>query len=59
MFADYGTGRVWALTETSSGFESEELFDTNLRIASFGVDERGELYLAAFDGKIYKFAPES
>ncbi len=59
VFADYGTGRVWALTETSSGFEREQLFDTNLRIASFGVDERGELYLAAFDGKIYKFAPES
>lgn len=59
VFADYGTGRVWALTETSSGFEREELFDTNLRISSFGVDERGELYLAAFDGKIYKFAPES
>lgn len=58
VFADYGSGRVWTLTEESGGlFEREQLFDTSLSIASFGVDADGELYVCAFDGRIYRFEP--
>jgi len=30
--------------------------DTDLNIASFGVDEKNELYICAFEGKIYKLS---
>ena len=58
VFADYATGRVWTLTESNGSFERDQLFDTNLEIASFGVDANRELYACAFDGKIYRFATE-
>jgi hypothetical protein len=32
------------------------LADTGLNIASFGVDEQNELFVCAFDGKIYKIS---
>ncbi len=60
VYADYVTGRIWALTEEVDGsFSREELFDTDLAIASFGVDASGELYACAFDGHIYKFRPRA
>jgi flagellar hook assembly protein FlgD len=31
------------------------ILDTNLLIASFGVDQKNEIYICSFDGKIYKF----
>ncbi len=56
VYADFGSGRIWALTYDGAKASNEELFDTTLAIASFGVDERGELYLCAFDGRIYRIA---
>jgi uncharacterized repeat protein (TIGR03806 family) len=46
LFADYGSGRIWRLAgDGSGGFISDELLDTNLSIASFGIDNTGELYV--------------
>ncbi len=56
VYADFGSGRIWALTYDGAKASNEELFDTTLAIASFGVGEDGELYLCAFDGRIYRFA---
>ncbi|MEW6509957.1 MAG: PQQ-dependent sugar dehydrogenase [Bacteroidota bacterium] len=54
--ADYGSGRIWSLRMDAQGQVSGvELADTNLPIASFGVDESAELYICSFDGKIYRF----
>ncbi|TFG06922.1 hypothetical protein EU538_09505, partial [Candidatus Thorarchaeota archaeon] len=59
IYADYGTGKFWALSygvnETAS---NEELLDTTLSIVSFGTDAENELYALAFDGNIYWFGPE-
>jgi glucose/arabinose dehydrogenase len=56
VYADYVTGRIWALTDNGDGsFTGEQLFDTELAIAAFGVDANRELYICAFDGHIYKF----
>ena len=58
VYGDYGSGRIWALTIGSTGTPSNTLLDdTTLQISSFGLDGNGELYICAFDGKIYKFYP--
>ncbi|MFW9991568.1 MAG: PQQ-dependent sugar dehydrogenase [Candidatus Odinarchaeota archaeon] len=57
IYGDYVTGRLWALNYISENdVNNTELMKTSLNIASFGVDEDNELYICAFDGKIYKFA---
>jgi glucose/arabinose dehydrogenase len=55
IYGDYGSGRIWALEY--NGVDDPvnmELLSTNLNIASFGVDAKNELYICAFDNKIYK-----
>lgn len=55
IFADYVSGRIYGLKEQPDGsFQNKTLLDTRLNISSFGLDENRELYLCAFDGKIYK-----
>lgn len=54
IYGDFGSGRIWALSyDGVNDPDNKELMDTDLNIASFGVDEKNELYIAAFDGKIY------
>jgi glucose/arabinose dehydrogenase len=59
IYADYVSGRIWALDYSDmENPTNTELIDTNLGIASFGVDSENELYICAFDGKIYKLSAE-
>lgn len=55
IYADYITGLIWGLWYVE-GKEPVNyiLADTDLNISSFGVDEEGDLYITAFDGKIYR-----
>lgn len=50
FFADYCTGRIWALTRDSSTWTSQVLLNSPYSISTFGEDEIGELYLADLDG---------
>lgn len=55
IYGDYVTGLIWGLWY----HEEHEpvnytLTDTDLKISCFGIDEDDELYLTAFDGKIYR-----
>ncbi len=59
VFADYGTGRIWALAWDGADAEVEEIMNTNLAISSFGVDGQQELYALAFNGRIYRFTEQS
>ena len=54
IYADYLTGDVWALRYTGGPASNELVTDTGVRIPSFGVDESNELFICAFDGKIYR-----
>ncbi|KRE69990.1 PQQ-dependent sugar dehydrogenase [Paenibacillus sp. Soil750] len=55
VYADYGTGNIWALSQQSDGtIKNRTLLASGLNIASFGKDAAGELYLATQDGKIMK-----
>jgi glucose/arabinose dehydrogenase len=56
VYADFGSGRIWSLAYDGQKPPSNALLlDTSLQISSFGVDRLNELYVCAFDGKIYKF----
>ena len=53
VFADFVTGRIWALSELSTGaWRNEELLRSGLNISSFGEDDQGELYLNDYSGTV-------
>jgi len=55
VYGDFGSGRIWALDASSPADPNpRQILDTNLNIASFGLDPSGELLICAFDGKIYR-----
>ncbi|MBI3299615.1 MAG: PQQ-dependent sugar dehydrogenase [Elusimicrobia bacterium] len=55
LYADYVSGRLRGARMKGSKAEAEgELLPTGLNVSSFGEDLSGELYLTAFDGKVYK-----
>ncbi len=56
LYGDYVEGTIWGMG-TDSTAQNTELLDTSLNIASFGQDAYGEVYILAFDGRIYRFAP--
>ena len=56
LFADYCSGRVWALQPGESGWEIAQLEQLDAQIASFGVDHDGEVYLLTFDGPILRLS---
>lgn len=53
IYADYGSGKIWSLDASTSSPRNSLLTESNLNISSFGVDPKNELYICAFDGKIY------
>ena len=58
VYGDFCSGRIWALRHDGvSMTEHLELVDSRLRISSFGVDQSAELYILAFDEKIYRLVP--
>jgi glucose/arabinose dehydrogenase len=58
VYADYVSGRIWSLRyDGVNPPQNSLIIDTSRNIASFGVDQNNELYICAFDGKIYRFKP--
>jgi glucose/arabinose dehydrogenase len=54
VYGDFVTGIVWALRHDGQATPSNDIIaDTDLSIASFGVDKDNEIYICAFDGKVY------
>jgi hypothetical protein len=59
VYADYGTGRVWALRMDGGEANNRLLVDTDIMISSFGIDEANELFICEHHAgneptKIYK-----
>jgi glucose/arabinose dehydrogenase len=61
VYADYVTGRVWALPVDGVGATRGAALETRPvelgkvpQPASFGIDEAGELYITSFDGRLYR-----
>ncbi|UZD23282.1 PQQ-dependent sugar dehydrogenase [Algoriphagus halophytocola] len=56
IYADYASGRIWSLdTSNPNQAVNTLLVDADFPISSFGVDQNQELFICAFDDKIYKF----
>jgi len=53
IYGDYGSGKIWTLRINSQNTTNNLLVDSNLSITSFGLDNNNQLYIAAYDGKIY------
>jgi len=58
IYADYNSGRIWALETGSSTPANELIFSTGDKISTFGVDMDQELYYCSLAGEIYKFEAE-
>lgn len=54
VFADFQTGRVWALTTGDGPTRVIDLGHPRHNISGFAQDPAGELYYTAFDGRIYR-----
>ena len=62
VYGDFDTGRIWGLREAGGKATAvSELIDVKaqpkLNIAAFGEDAEGEMYILAFDGRIYHLVP--
>ena len=58
IYADFISGRIWALESTASNPANTLLLESGLNISSFGTDVQGELFICSFDGSIYQFREE-
>lgn len=55
LFADFGTGKIWQLQETSANTWTRTLLmTTGFNISSFGQDQSGELYVVDFAGRVLR-----
>lgn len=54
LYGDYCSGMIWGLIQSGGGWQSQVLFDTDVRITSFGQDEAGEVYLIGDGGEVYQ-----
>lgn len=59
VFGDWGSGRIWRLTQDNSGaWQRVLLLNSGRNMSSFGRDSAGELYLLDYaDGEILKLTP--
>ena len=59
VFADYGSGRIWALqSDGQGGYSNDQLIDTNFGPTSFGADQSGELYFTDINNsRLRKLVP--
>ncbi|MBT8087233.1 MAG: PQQ-dependent sugar dehydrogenase [Gammaproteobacteria bacterium] len=59
IYADYGSGRIWALRpDDQGGYINEQLLDEPGGPVAFAADQDGELYYANINnGRIYKLVP--
>lgn len=49
LFADYVSGRVWALRERAGAMPEVTLLGQQASVTHFGTDARGQVYLTTFD----------
>ena len=55
LFGDYCSGLVWgAVPKGQNSWDTRILFSTGYQIASFGVDQNGEIYLLDLNGNVYR-----
>lgn len=56
IFSDFGSGTIWALTESSGTWTRTKLLSSGRSVSSFGQDVAGEIYVVDYSGNILKLA---
>lgn len=54
LYGDYCSGIIWGLLQMDGSWQSQQLFDVDVTITSFGQDDAGEIYLVSDNGGIYR-----
>ena len=55
IFGDYTSRRIFGLTQRNRSLQTvRQIGMSPQNIASFGTDERGEIYLVGYEGMVYK-----
>lgn len=54
FFGDFCSGKIWGLQRQGLSWQSALIADTSYNISTFGEDEAGELYVAHYNGSIYR-----
>lgn len=58
VFGDFSSGTLWRTAPAGDGsYTRDTLLEAGFLVAAFGEDEAGELYVADFNGALYRFAP--
>ena len=56
LYGDYVSRKIWGLKyENGDIIENRLIAESPSSISSFGEDEKGEIYVVGYDGKIYMF----
>ncbi len=50
FYADYCSGRMWGLRQAGDTWETAQILNTDYRIATFGADEAGRVYILSIGG---------
>jgi glucose/arabinose dehydrogenase len=54
LYGDYCSGAIWGLPSPPTGALPVLLFQTGFKISTFGVDQAGDLFVADYQGAIYR-----
>lgn len=54
LYADYCSGKLWAMTTQGGVHQSRLLLDSDLNVSSFGEGNDGEVYVIDHQGGIYR-----
>lgn len=55
IFGDFGSGRIWSLTETTPGVWTRSLvLDTEINISCFGLERTDELLVSDYGGRLFR-----
>jgi uncharacterized repeat protein (TIGR03806 family) len=57
VYGDFGSGRIWALTERDGRATSNLQLGTVTNPSSFGADLNGELLITSYGGGLFRAAP--
>jgi glucose/arabinose dehydrogenase len=59
LCADFQSGRFWGIRHRRAGdTDVRVVLEQRHNIASFAEDDDGELYVAAFNGRIFRLSPK-
>lgn len=59
LYGDFGSGTIWALTESGGTATSNVELGTVGNVTSFGVDPDGEVLITAYDGHLHRLVDNS